>query len=388
MGKRYAKGFQPFQNEQGAILVIALIFVCILAISGTVAYRMTANEILIARNFGDSTEALNAGSAGIEEARVRLGLSSTDADAIYDPATGSSYPDPDWVATPTSLQTDPPYQIEVIHKTVSPSGFYYYGYENPFSSLTISAFSSSSPTEYRPIDIITSTGTGENSGIEIRAEVVHNPGPPILAALYAETDVDGDASNYTVSISGTDFCTGACPFCGNVSKLDIYVCPSTADPQLDDTNTTPATTLPTMVIGDTNLNISQGITSLKEWETSSTPSDCYNSNYNICSSSSDLIVPASTIGSGVLLVEGNLTMEGTTWNGLILVKDQLILNGGSTGINIEGAVLVNGEVWINPPAHSGTPGSVTINYNSCEIDAALGSIPLQILKWEDLSITQ
>ncbi len=386
MGKRCAMGFRPFQNEQGAILAVALIFVCILAISGTVAYRMTANELLIARNFDDSREALNAGSAGIEEARVRLGLPSTDTFAIYDPATGSSYPDPDWIATPTSLQTDPPYQIEVIHKTVSPSGFYYYGYEDPFSSLTISAFPSSSPTEYRPIDIITSTGTGENSGIEIQAEVSHNPGPPILAALYAENGFDCDSSN-TITIRGTDQCTmGNCPFCQNVSKYKVYIYPSTVDPDTavtcDDYHADVSSS--DIQLGDVNININQGITSLKAWETSSTPSDCYNTNYEICSSSGDLIVPVSTIGSGVLMVEGNLTLEGTTWDGLILVTGELTLNGGTGGILIEGAVLVNGKVWINDT----NPGDVTINYNSCAIDAALSSIPLRVLSWEDLSITQ
>ena len=381
-------GFQPLQNEQGAILVIAVIFVAVLAISGTTAYQMTANEFLIARNFDNSRKALNAASAGVEEARVRMGLPSADTFAINDPYSSAS-----WAPSPTSLQTDLDPKIEIQHKADATSGdFFYYGYPSS-DPLKISAFSSSSPTEYRPIDIITSTGTYENSKIEIRAEVVRNPGPPILAALYAEIDVDGDASNNALNISGTDSCTaGACPFCGNVSKSDVYVHPSTADPQLDDSNLSPADPLPTIVTGNNDININQGITSLKEWETSSTPSACYNSNYDICSSSSDLTITNQT-GSGVLLVEGNLTLEQTSWDGLILVAGELILNGGAGGIFIQGAVLVNGEVWINPcnpsppDCDSGSEGPVTINYNSCAIDAALGSIPLRVLNWEDRSIT-
>ena len=131
-----------------------------------------------------------------------------------------------------------------------------------------------------------------------------------------------------------------------------------------------------------NLNIKQGIASLKEWETSpgSGDSNCHNLEYNICYSDN---APTTTItgetgSSGVLLVEGNLTIEGdasgTIWKGLILVTDGVLtLNGGTGGITIEGAVLVNGEVWINDVA--GNKGPVTINYNSCAIDAALSSIP-------------
>jgi len=83
-------------------------------------------------------------------------------------------------------------------------------------------------------------------------------------------------------------------------------------------------------------------------------------------------------------VQGNLTLEGTTWNGLILATGELTLNGGGSGISIEGAVLANSRVWIN----DANKGNVTINYNSCAIDAALSSIPLRVMAWDDLSITQ
>ena len=458
MGKRCTMGFQPFQNEQGAILVIALIFVCILAISGTMAYQMTSNEFLIARNFDDSKEALNAGSAGIEEARVRLGLPvydppvvDPDEDAVYDPATSTSspqYPNALWTAyilTSASWQTsdDPDYDpydtnyfptggsssdqsnttittnspqsaldywVKIRHKTDDASGdIVYYGFEDPSSSLTIKSFDTSSPTAYRPVNVITAYGIGENSGITIQAEVVHNPGPPILAALYAESDVDGDASsddatldlldiqrNDNCSLSAT---TPDCSLCGAAPNRsdDIYLYSSdtTITPSIVTSNPPLAPDLSDMSdgindinVGSVNINVNQGITSLKEWETSSTPSACYNSNYDICSSDVDFTVDGGTDGTGILLVEGNLTIEGstsgTTWNGLILVTEQLTLNGGTGGITIEGAVLVNGQVQIN----AANQGPVTIKYNSCAIDVALSSIPLRVLSWEDRSITE
>jgi len=410
--------FRLLHNEQGVILVIALVFVFILAIAGTMAYQMTSNELMIAGNFDSSKKAFYAADAGIEEARAALGLPSTnppgiDSNAIYDPAT--AYPDASWTAyilastpwqtsddpdydsgdtnyfpnsgsqtntsiTVNSLQSDLSYWVKIRHKTDTSGNIVYYGFQNPSSGLTIAPFSSSTPTEYRPVDIITSYGSTEKGTRILRAEVAHNPGPPIVAALYAENDVDGDTTSYTVTVSGTDNCTaGDCPFCLNVSKHDIYVYPSSADPQLDDNN--PST--PTIQLGDININVSQGIISLKVWETSTSPSGCYNNDYKICSSDSDLTVTNQT-GSGILLVQGNLTLEGTTWNGLILATGELTLNGGGSGISIEGAVLANSRVWIN----DANKGNVTINYNSCAIDAALSSIPLRVMAWDDLSITQ
>jgi hypothetical protein len=466
---------RTFNNERGAILVIALIFVCILAIAGSMAYRMTASELMIAKNFDSSKEALYSANAGLEEARAALGLPSTDppgtapyGNAIYDPAVSSTstppYPDPNWTAyivatsawglsddpdyhyadtsyipnsssqtntsiTTNSLQSDLEYWVKIRHKTEydaeqqghttsnplyddddgnttgghSPTdrgSVIVYGY--PDGSLTAQAFTPSGGTPYRPVDIITAYGIGENSKTTIQTEVAHDPGPPILAALYAEatsySGVEGDAVNYTIDIDGADHCTaGECPFCGNVGKSDIYVYPSTADPLLDDTDYNPTppgpiVPLPTIELGDLNINVNQGVTLLRVWENSSTPSGCYNTDYKICSSASNVTITDQD-GTGILLVQGNLTLEGgsvveTTWKGLIFVTGELTLNGGgggsSGGLKIEGAVLVNGEVWIN----AANEGPVTIHYNSCAVDAALNSIPMKILSWEDLSITQ
>ena len=189
---------------------------------------------------------------------------------------------------------------------------------------------------------------------------------------------------------------GECPFCGNADKSDIYVYPADADPLLDDEDYNPGPypggSLPTIELGDNNINVNQGITLLRVWEDSSTPSGCYNTDYKICSSASNVTITDQN-GTGILLVQGNLTLEGgsaveTSWKGLILVTGELTLNGGgggsSGGLKIEGAVLVNGEVWIN----AANEGPVTIYYNSCAIDAALNSIPMKTLSWEDLSITE
>jgi hypothetical protein len=501
-------------NERGVILVIALMFVCVLAIAGSMAYRMTASELMIARNFDSSKEVFYSASAGLEEARAALGLPSTDppgtspfGNAIYDPAVSSSstppYPDPHWTAyilatSPWSFSDDPDYDIAVTndtnyipdvsqtdtsitintvqsdtdnwldfwvkirhkteydaeqqgHTTSNPRYDDYdgdtpevhtptnrgrvivYGYAhkddlapNDPIALTARALTPSGNTRsYRPIDIITAYGIGEKSGSTLRAEVAHYPGPPILAALYAEDNtgavVEGDATHDAIDIDGVDHCTaGKCPFCGNVDIYDIYAYPLDADPLIDDTdyNPTDPTAIPPIApivplpdnveTGYLKIDIDAGISSLKEWEESEDYTDCTdNTEYNICSSVGDLAIADAdwSYGTGTLLVQGNLTLEGgtvlKTWKGLILVAGDLTLNGnnGSSdvgdpsdlsieGIAIEGAVLVNGEVWINAGTDKTKWGPVSINYNSCLIDAALNSIPMTILSWEDLSITE
>jgi len=369
MEKRCAMGLQPFQSEQGAILAIALIFVCILAISGTMAYQMTANEFLIARNFDDSREALNAATAGIEEARVRMGLPNADTYAINDPYSSVS-----WTASPTSLQSDLSYQMEIHHKTDA-GNLVYYGYENPASDLTIKAFPSSTPREYRPVDIITSYGTGDKSGITIRAEVVHFPGPPILATLYAENDVIGDSTN--VVINGVDQCGVSSP------KANVYFYATTSKT---------AAMSPSLTSGSININVVQGITVLKEWATDTITTDQTgatfgtSTDYKICHSAGDLVMTSVT-GYGTLLVEGHLTMKECIWNGLILASEGIAFQGNTSGLFIDGAVLANWEVYINNPSTSnGT--SVQIRYDSCKVNSALEKIPLRVLSWEDLSITE
>ena len=505
---------RTLSGERGAILVVALIFVCVLAIAGSMAYRMTSTELGIAKNFASSKEALYSASAGLEEARAALGLPSTDppgdststppyGNAIYDPATETSsppYPDPNWTAyilavdswgvsddsdyssydtnyipnsssqtntaiTTNSLQTDLEYWVKIRHKTeydaeqqghdptagiilyddydgdltgghtptsTNRGSVIVYGYahkddldpaEDPEMALTARLLTSSVNTRsYRPVDIITACGIGENGKTTIRTEVAHDPGPPILAALYAEditgAVVEGNAIHDAIDIDGEDHCaTGvvSCPLCRTTffEIYDIYAYPLDADPLIDDTDYNPTppgpiVDLPGVEPGNLNINVNQGITELKEWQESGDYTDCIdNTEYNICSSAGNLTIAEADwlTGTGTLLVQGNLTLEGgavkRTWTGLILVAGDLTLNGnnGSSdvgdssnllieGIAIEGAVLVNGEVWINAGTDPTKWGPVSIYYNSCAIDAALNSIPLKILKWEDLSITE
>ena len=62
------------KNENGAVLVIGLMFIAILAMLGTTAVVMTTTDMQIGANYKTSVQASNAAQAGINEAIYRLGL--------------------------------------------------------------------------------------------------------------------------------------------------------------------------------------------------------------------------------------------------------------------------------------------------------------------------
>ena len=82
------------KNENGAALVIALMFIAILGMLGTTAYVMTSTDMQIGGNYKASVQASNVAQAGIQEAIHRMNLDSTDSNYIGEaPGTG---PTPGW----------------------------------------------------------------------------------------------------------------------------------------------------------------------------------------------------------------------------------------------------------------------------------------------------
>jgi hypothetical protein len=90
----------------------------------------------------------------------------------------------------------------------------------------------------------------------------------------------------------------------------------------------------------------------------------------------DFVLPAGN-GKGILIVTGNLRINGTTppwtWEGLILIGGRLVLNGNT---NIYGAVVSGLNVKLGQVALDSDLGSGTkiIRYDSCSLTRALGHI--------------
>jgi hypothetical protein len=89
----------------------------------------------------------------------------------------------------------------------------------------------------------------------------------------------------------------------------------------------------------------------------------------------DLVLPTS--GKGILIVTGNLTINGTTpprtWEGLVLVGGTMTLNGN---MNIYGAAItgLNIKLGVAVPQQTIANGTKIIRYDSCALTRALGHV--------------
>jgi len=86
----------------------------------------------------------------------------------------------------------------------------------------------------------------------------------------------------------------------------------------------------------------------------------------------DASVPSLPNGRGLLVIKGDMTMNGfTTWNGVVLVGGTVTANGNDNilGTVISGLNLITGS----PAVAAGSIGNgmKTIVYNSCEVQKAL-----------------
>ena len=101
------------------------------------------------------------------------------------------------------------------------------------------------------------------------------------------------------------------------------------------------------------------------------PSFANPSSYPVIYASGDLSLPGS--GQGILIVTGNLTINGALqWNGIILVGGSITSNGNNT---VNGAVMTGLNVLLGqtPGVEAVGNGNKTFRYNSCEVAKAMAS---------------
>lgn len=98
-------------------------------------------------------------------------------------------------------------------------------------------------------------------------------------------------------------------------------------------------------------------------------------NWPVVKANGDMIMPSG--GSGILIVTGNLTINGAVppinWNGLVLVGGNVILNGN---MSVYGAVItgLNVKLGVNVPQQSVGNGTKIIQYDSCNLSRALSHV--------------
>jgi hypothetical protein len=96
-------------------------------------------------------------------------------------------------------------------------------------------------------------------------------------------------------------------------------------------------------------------------------------------------------GQGVLIVEGNLKINGTfTWYGPIIVHGNFKTNGSSTGIKITGGVMAANLACESTAASSPCneiQGNSSVQFSRCAITSALAKNARTVLatrSWADL----
>ena len=423
-------------RSPGVALVGAVVLMAIAGLMGTSVLLATSIEITISGNYRRAVEAFYLAEAVGEEARARLrGFSGGapgfigDSGFEYDPLW-SAYilTSSDWRPTddpsyspsltnyiPTqsaqtntaivanSLQTDLSYWVKIRHKSEyeaernghgtdsphyvdrdgslehhtddNPGNIVFYGYPAG-DSIRPMEFTTAGATEAFPVEVVTAYGSLVGGSSVIELQVVRQPGPRVLAALYARNGVSLNESS--VTISGVDHC-GDVP-----SKPPVY----TLAPSGTKGSATFRESPPTPVQGSLDIDLPLIVGSLIKGA-AVISSDQFGVTLGSSSKPMTFYVKAATppfagvftlqnaTGFGILLVEGPARIRGpVTWHGLVVNAGTLTLDGST------GPISILGGVWSDQVQHVG--GDISITYDSCAIKTSVLSRPLIVMNWRQI----
>lgn len=229
---------------------------------------------------------------------------------------------------------------------------------------------------------------GTPPAVRIVAEIVSWKGTtiPIKGGWTSLTGMQKNGASGT--LSGNDEASPPCLNTGNIAGVTVPTSPGysgstqalSGNPPLDNTSlgSSPAAAAATIKQSGIDwVSLSRGLNLPNVWRVSdyagAFPSFADPNYYPTVYVSGD--VPNLPNGRGLLVVSGNLIMNGlTTWNGIVLVGGAVTANGNNNvdGVVISGlnALLPGVDPNSIPQAALGN-GTKTIVYNSCEVKKAL-----------------
>ena len=410
-------GSQRVYREDGAVLVVALIFLGILALVGATATIITTTDIKIGANYKASEKALYVAEAGAQEGRDRLRLSST-----Y-PINDGHTAQPQWsayIGTDTkaqkkgydstnsmhvrvaSLQTDMDYTVVIQHQVDSSGSVLYWGDSDSDGDLD----RHTDPTKGENIYLITSYGNADGGSQTIQMEVTRPPQIDVRAALYTGTSASILGSSTDIIGYNGDGCGDKADLPGIATPQDEASAPVTVSG--NPTISGEGETVPSISYSESPaINVQALVNSLKGsadfsytvnsathtasatpgpgdgWgaptlgaalEDASSCSECNIVHYN--TQGTDITLSGGVTGCGVLLVEGDLAAHGGfSWYGPVLVTGCFTFTGGGDK-NITGAVITgedtDGDV---------IGGNTNIVYCGNAVDAVRNRA-LTILSWK------
>lgn len=427
----------PCDNSAGGALIAALLLVAISAIMGVTILFATSTDLQISGNYRRAVEAFYAAEGGIAETAVRLAGSSSsnpvylgDISPILQPnwsvyvlsdSGWKSQDDPGYSTLFTnyvpvsgnlnntavianSVQTALPYWTKVRHKTefdaeqaghssLTPhyqdtdgittphsknnqGNVVFYGFASG-DGLKPTSFTSGNPTPYSPVEIIISQSEVEGAMSLIQVEVAHPSGPPLLAPVYANSQVVFTGG--TATIEGFDRCgllsEGRPPVRLGPAGGLVGTPTFTGNP-------------PTPQVGTEALDLVKALEDLKRG------AQVINGDLvsvNLGASGNPAVLYAEPLpegfsseftvqnvnGYGVLLIEGNVKISAPFhWEGLVIVAGQVTFDGGLGTSVIHGALFADQVQMLS--------GAVTVTLDTCPIAASLRVFPVAILNWQQL----
>ena len=422
-------------EPNGFALVAVLLLVAVVGLITATVLQTTSTEIQISGNHKEAVKEFYAAEAGLAEARSRLRRAmGTEVYFVEDTAVS---PDPLWTAyivesahwspsvdpdyasyetnvipvpgnptntvvRPNSVQTGLPYWVKIRHKTeydaeraghkaATPhyvdldgstarhsksnrGNVVYFGYPSTTSPVPVS-FTTNTPTPWLPIEKIVAHGTATNGTVILEEEVVHPPGPNQLGALHASGDV---------SLMGTSGVVDGHDACGAVGSLSpvVYGGSATSAPTIQ-FNGNPASPqhsslvphpAPALVELKTDASVLNADQINQQLGTAPVPMTFFAAS-GLFSQPHGIRIQ-QTRGYGILLVDGNATLEGEVqWDGMILVTGTLFLNGSGSGI------VIRGGVWAGRIDQT---GPLSVHYDSCRLQAALLAVPTRVRTWREV----
>ncbi|MDA0737600.1 MAG: PilX N-terminal domain-containing pilus assembly protein [Nitrospirae bacterium] len=418
---------------QGFALVAALLLIVVVGIVAATVLQTTSTEIKISGNQRQAVQDFYAAEAGLAEGRARLrnrvgaelffisdlGQSANPFWSSYiltsstwklqdDPNFSSQYlnliPQP---GNPTStavlrnsVQSSIPYWVKLRHKTeydaeqaghsTSTSHYFdgdgstskhqspnvgnvvYFGYPNADANEP-QQFTTQGPTPWLPVELVTSKGGSGTGGVLLETAVVHPVGPNHLGAVYAFGDIK--LSGQSGTINGHDAC-GVVPSLSPVYSGSPIS--SGAGFQFDGGPAIPVQGSVVLDLAQAASLLSVGVVPIQSdlmnqhLSTNSAPDT-----YLLQGATQSPLVIKNVVGQGILLVDGDANLEGEiSWQGMIIVTGDLLVQG-------DGAVItVNGGLWAKTITQVG--GHLNIQYDSCQIKAALLTRPVEVMIWREV----
>jgi Tfp pilus assembly protein PilX len=399
------------------VTAVALLLMAVLALLGTAAVVVTSTDILISGAYKASEQAFYAAEAGVEETRARL-RSTAGANLIADTSPTVTA----WRAyigtlamaqkanercqgcvafnsslathsRTNSLQAAMTYVVEIKHKTENPDGtgsIMYWGDDNNDGTATRNT------TTGNNIYLVTSSGYTGNSFRTVEAEITKPAPISVPGPLYVEANstVQGNSTH----VIGTDQC-------GSDDRHGIAttMSPGSVNVIGGASITGSSGTDPDILYNAPNLDITGMVNSLKtqatdpynvnsttrtgeSWGTpilgatlqnASTCTEHHIVHYN--TNGTYIRLAGGTTGCGILLVEGNLEVNGGfSWNGIIIVTGSVTYSGGGNK-QVTGGILAGGTVDADLIS-----GNANIVYCSYAVNSQTNSFPLRNLSWRDL----